>query len=385
MSCQLYSDNSDCLSLASSNETHIITRPTEKKDKPKRNRSAFIIFSSEMRSVMNADDKQKTNSNEMMVKLADLWKNLKEGDKKRYQDMAEREKVKYLTELNEYYLHNPLDVIQNKTKKNHIKKPCSAYGLFLKEAKDVVKSENANLKMADVLKVVAEKWKSLDEKHKMKYQVQAQAEKELVKSKIAESATNEENAIPLPQKRIQSQKRVKKALIRETVKMNNEGLRIDEVDTSDASPFEDAVFATRSDSSYTECRFAEEAPNVNFSWNRMPTMEPVFYNNCQEDIVVKRENEFVADIYDMKNKKSNDFLFDLLNFQTRKDNYEQDLYFTEAYTEDNSVYTNYRAQPVMNSHMLINESLVQALDFGLNDIDFDCFNFENTYQSTLTL
>jgi high mobility group protein B1 len=91
-----------------------------------------------------------------MAKLADLWKNLKEGDKKRYQDIAEREKVKYLTELNEYYLVNPLDVIQNKTKKNHIKKPCSAYGLFLKDAKDVIKSDKPDLKMADVLKVVAE-------------------------------------------------------------------------------------------------------------------------------------------------------------------------------------------------------------------------------------
>jgi len=364
----------------------MIVRPIEKKDKPKRNRSAFIIFSSEMRSVMKADDKQNTNSNEMMVKLADLWKNLKEGDKKRYHEMAEKEKVKYLTELNEYYLHNPLDVIQNKTKKNHIKKPCSAYGLFLKEAKDVVKNENPNLKMADVLKVVAEKWKNLDEKHKMKYQAQAQAEKEFVKSKIAESATNEESAIPLPQKRIQSQKRVKKALIRETVKMHsNEIVRIDEADTSAASPFEEAVFATRCDSSYTDFRFAEELPNTNFSWCRMPSMEPVFYNNSQEDAVVKRENEFVADAFDMKNKKSNDFLFDLLNFQTRKDSYEQELYFTDAYTEDTSINTNYRAQSVMPSHMLINESLVQALDFGLNDIDFDCFNFDNNYQSTLTL
>jgi len=380
MSCQLYSDNSDCLSLASSTETNMITRPVERKDKPKRNRSAFIIFSSEMRSIMTADDKSKTNSNEMMVKLADLWKNLNEGDKKRYQDMAEKEKVKYLTELNEYYLHNPLDVIQNKTKKNHIKKPCSAYGLFLKECKDVVKKENSNLKMADVLKVVAEKWKNLDEKQKMRYQAQAQAEKEAVKSKIAESAT-EECSIPLPQKRIQSQKRVKKALIRETVKMQNTDF-MNEVDTSAASPFEEAVFATSRSDSYAEYRFAEELPNNNFSWTR--TMEPVFYNNAQEDIVVKRENEIVGDIYDNK-KKSNDFLFDLLNFQTRKDNYEETLYFTEAYTEDNSVYTNFRNQPVMNSHKLINESLVQALDFGLNDIDFDCFNFENNYQSTLTL
>jgi len=255
----------------------------------------------------------------------------------------------------------------------------------LKEAKDVIKSEKPNLKMADVLKVVAEKWKSLDDKQKIKYQSAAQVEKEAVKCKIAESAASDEGSMPLPQKRIQSQKRVKKALIRENAKIaNTEGFRMDEVETSDSSPFEDAVFVSRSESTYAECeRFNEELPVINFNWCRMPSMDPIYYN-AQEEIV-KKETEVVFDATELKNKKSNDFLFDLLNFQARKECYEQDLYFAENFIEDVSVYNTLRNQAVNPSHRFINEPLAKALDFGLNEIDFDCFNFENTYYNTLSL
>jgi len=206
---QLYYNELDNLSLTSPDEPKMMTA-VNKKDKPKRNRSAFIIFSSEMRPLIKSEEKQKLNSNEMMVKLADLWKGLKEEERKKYHDMAEKEKVRYLLELNEFYQTHPFDVIQNKTKNNHVKKPCSAYGLFLKETKKVVKVERPDLKMADVLKIVAERWKVLDEKTRKIYQEQAKAEKEVVKAKINETNNSEDEKIyasSLPQKRLQSQKK----------------------------------------------------------------------------------------------------------------------------------------------------------------------------------
>lgn len=111
-----------------------------------------------MRTKIQAEEKKKLNSNEIMVKLADLWKNLKDEERRRYTEMADKEKIKYLVELNQFYQTHPYEVIQNKTKKNHIKKPCSAYGLFLKDAKKIVKAEQPQLKMADILKIVAEKY-----------------------------------------------------------------------------------------------------------------------------------------------------------------------------------------------------------------------------------
>jgi hypothetical protein len=177
-----------------------------------------------MRARLRTDEKDKLNSNEMMVKLAELWKNLGEYDKKRYHDQAEKEKHRYLTELNDFYQNFPFEVIQNKTKKNHVKKPCSAYALYLKEMKIVIKSEKPDLKMADILKVVAERWKNLSDEHRVIYQKKAQIEKELTKAKMNEYANHQVEEPPkskkdvLPKKHVQSQKRVQKALLKETVK-----------------------------------------------------------------------------------------------------------------------------------------------------------------------
>jgi len=194
--------------------------PINKSKKPKRNRSAFIIFSSEMRAQLKAQNKD-MNSNEIMVKLADMWKNLDTETRAVYNDRAEKEKVKYLLELNEFYQTFPFEIIQNKTKRNHVKKPCSAYAIFLKDVKDGIKDENPDLKMADILKIVGERWKALPAPQKAAYKARAEEEKEAAKAKISEHMYNEVDEtfkkMPLPQKRIQNQKRIQKALLKENI------------------------------------------------------------------------------------------------------------------------------------------------------------------------
>jgi hypothetical protein len=153
----------------------------------------------------------------MMVKLADLWRDLPEFQKKRFHEEAETEKLRYLTDLNEFYENNPNEVIQNKTKKNHIKKPCSAYALYLKDTKKTIKLESPDLKMADILKVVAQRWRELNETQRSVFQQKALAEKELTKARMNEylSCKAEEN-VPSKknspqQKKEQSRKKAPKA------------------------------------------------------------------------------------------------------------------------------------------------------------------------------
>lgn len=160
-----YEQYDDTMDLAAKYKSAV---PINKSKKPKRNRSAFIIYSSEMRTKLRTD-KQAMNSNEMMVQLASMWKELDEETRQIYFDKAEKEKIKYLLELNEFYQTFPFEIIQNKTKRNHVKKPCSAYAIFLKEMKQTIKDENPTLKMADILKIVGERWKSLEESKKALY------------------------------------------------------------------------------------------------------------------------------------------------------------------------------------------------------------------------
>lgn len=387
MNRQLYTYEFDNLSQNSPAEEPKTTVPMTKKDKPKRNRSAFIIFSSEMRPLIKSENGQKLNSNEMMVKLADLWKGLKEEERKKYNDMAEKEKVKYLLELNQFYQTHPYDVIQNKTKNNHVKKPCSAYGLFLKETKKVVKTEQPDLKMADVLKIVAQRWKALDDNKRRIYQEQAKVEKEVVKAKINEHTSDEEKlyAASLPQKRLQSQKRVKKALLRETVKLNNgsspDNLKMEELETSDSSPFEEAVFANISESCESEVAntftpfptddmLFDSFCTFNLNLTKMPSIEPMF-QTIRESAHIEKIN----DISEMKSKKSNDFLADILNFQTIQDN----TCVKQASNFSTNGALNFSARP---SRQFINDTLINALDFGYSaELDFDCLNFENRFNN----
>jgi hypothetical protein len=180
-----------------------------KKKKPKRNRSAFIIFSSTKRAQLKSLCDDQLNSNEMMVKLAELWRDLPEYEKRLFHEEAEKEKVRYLQDLNEFYEHNPNEIIQNKTKKNHVKKPCSAYALYLKDTKKTIKLESPDLKMADILKVVAQRWRELSESHRSIFQQKALAEKEITKAKMSEYLSNkvEESA---PSKKSPPQKKDRK-------------------------------------------------------------------------------------------------------------------------------------------------------------------------------
>jgi hypothetical protein len=155
-----------------------------KPKKPKRNKSAFILFSIEKRAEFKSDVNDHVNSNQMMVKLADSWKELPKEEKEKYNSKAKNDKLRYLRELDAFSKEHPHESIQNRTKKNHIKKPCSAYALFLKEMKKIIKRQDPDLKMADILKVVSEKWKQLPDPERLIYQERARAEKAVVKARL---------------------------------------------------------------------------------------------------------------------------------------------------------------------------------------------------------
>jgi hypothetical protein len=178
-----------------------------------------------MRARLRSDEQEKLNSNEMMVKLAELWKSLCDDRKKKFYDQADQEKLRYITELNDFYHNFPSEVIQNKTKKNHIKKPCSAYALFLKEMKVVIKGNSPDLKMADILKVVAVQWRNLTDERRIIFQRKAQIEKELAKAKMSDSQNSpieepvKSKKTTSPKKKGQLQKRTRKSTKTEKVKI----------------------------------------------------------------------------------------------------------------------------------------------------------------------
>jgi hypothetical protein len=193
-----------------------------KLQKPRRNKSAFIFFSAEARAKLRLDDGS-LNSNEMMVRLADLWKNLSDKEREKYNLLARDDKLRYQQELVDFAKTHPNETIHNKTKNNHVKKPCSAYGIFLRERKDIIKRQQPNLKMADVLKIVSQDWKRLNDVQRRSFQEKANKEKEAVKSKLCETQQKEQtksNPMSRPKnikKKLKTD--IKEEDLRENVKM----------------------------------------------------------------------------------------------------------------------------------------------------------------------
>lgn len=181
---------------------------------PRRNKSAFILFSIETRAKFKSQDFESVNSNDMMVRLADLWKNLSTDERQKFQNEADRDKMRYLQELDSFWKANPSEMIQNKTKKNHVKKPCSAYALYLRDVKHEIKDQNASLKMADVLKIVSERWKQLDKNVKQDYETRAEKEKEKAMAKLEEKVTKNDvdNEIVLKKKKARQRNEIRKQI-----------------------------------------------------------------------------------------------------------------------------------------------------------------------------
>lgn len=159
-----------------------ISAYTDKKKKPKRNRSAFILFSIDIRKKTQQENLDILNPNDKFVKIAQLWKELSEDERKVYEERAKQEKERYASELSSFCKSFPTEPIQRP--RNHIKKPCNAYGYYLKDIKEAIRKESPDLRMCEVLRIVGERWKKLNSEERQKYEKKAEASRKKFKAEI---------------------------------------------------------------------------------------------------------------------------------------------------------------------------------------------------------
>jgi hypothetical protein len=69
-------------------------------DGPKRNISAYILFSRDMRKIIRDRNTDNINSKEMMKHLSNEWKSADSKTKQKYTKLAELDKKRYNNELN---------------------------------------------------------------------------------------------------------------------------------------------------------------------------------------------------------------------------------------------------------------------------------------------
>jgi hypothetical protein len=178
-----HNDNLSSFANSPTNILDALSVYTDKKKKPKRNRSAFILFSIDIRKKVDPEGLSSVNPNDKFVKIAEMWKNLPEKEKKLYEEKARLEKEQYTVDLSEFCKAYPSEPIQRP--RNHIKKPCNAYGYFLKHVKDEIREKDPNLRMCEVLKIVGERWKNITPQQKQKFEEMAEVSRKHFKEEIS--------------------------------------------------------------------------------------------------------------------------------------------------------------------------------------------------------
>lgn len=143
---------------------------------PKRSLSAWIIYTTEQRPKFKSVNPDKSNT-ELTTLMSQEWRNMTDGDKKKYEDLAEVDKQRYMKEKEEYESNSDNDSSESekpkKVKKEKDpdapKKNVNSWMHFCRETR----AKHPNVKhTAAALKVM---WADLDDKSE--YEEMAKADK----------------------------------------------------------------------------------------------------------------------------------------------------------------------------------------------------------------
>ncbi|DBA04144.1 TPA: hypothetical protein N0F65_004252 [Lagenidium giganteum] len=151
-----------------------VRKPRKKKDKnaPKRALSAFMFFSNDIRDTVKREMPE-LEFLQISSEIGRRWKELSEEDRKPYDELADADKRRYAEEKEDYVPDPSFEATKSVRKKKDPdapKRALSAYFFFCNEMRDGVRAENPNKKITEIATLLAEKWRSLPEKKRVKYQ-----------------------------------------------------------------------------------------------------------------------------------------------------------------------------------------------------------------------
>jgi len=160
-----------------------LTKGSKKSKKPKRNISAFHIYSKEMHAKLN-EAHDKINPNKRMSLISEMWANLPPNEKNHYIELAKMDKWRYLNELNEFYANETeMAPVENKSKP---KKFGNAFTFFLREKRETLRESQPQLSMSEIMSLVAKEWRGLGKAEKQKYVDASEEDKKRYKKEVCE-------------------------------------------------------------------------------------------------------------------------------------------------------------------------------------------------------
>lgn len=166
-------------SLAESkDEIHELFTSKSRKSKkdpnaPKKPKSSYILFCSEKRNEIKKDNPE-LSATQITSRLGALWKECSEEDKKRYESLANEDKERYKTDMENY---SGGESTSAKTKKVGPKRPRSAYMYFCQEKRTEVKDANPELSGKEITAELGKMWRKLSDNEKKPYMLKQNDDK----------------------------------------------------------------------------------------------------------------------------------------------------------------------------------------------------------------
>lgn len=143
---------------------------------PKKPRTGYIIFCSEQRETMKAQNPD-MNTKELTSALANRWQALSDAEKKKYTVKAEKDKERYASEMETYTppegLEQPVSKAEKKAKKNGgVKNALTAYMWFCKAQREAVKRDHPEMGNKEIVGELARRWNETSDAEKAPYNKQ---------------------------------------------------------------------------------------------------------------------------------------------------------------------------------------------------------------------
>ena len=136
---------------------------------PKRPMSSYFLFLNERRETLKQEKPDLKMGEQTKVMTAE-WKSMDAKKKKKYEDLASKDKQRYETEMRAHDKGYKPAAQKKEEKDNAPKKVQNPYLIFSAEMREKLKKDQPNLGNKQVMSKIAEEWKKLDAKKKEKYE-----------------------------------------------------------------------------------------------------------------------------------------------------------------------------------------------------------------------
>jgi HMG (high mobility group) box len=152
---------------------------------PKRFRSSYICFFTANQSSIKKELGEDASVSNISKRSAELWKALSAEERAVWDEIAFKDKKRYMTEKSQYT--GPWQVPFKRHRKDPAapKKACSSFLYFSQEKRTEIKTERPKLKNTDVSRLLGEMWRNLSDEERAPYVERERCERERYKVAMA--------------------------------------------------------------------------------------------------------------------------------------------------------------------------------------------------------